>query len=128
MRDDFDAKTKEILARRVGYRCSNPECGKLTSGPQEDPAKALNIGVGAHITAASEGGPRYDPSLSSEERAALTGHCVRTCGPRCASWSNTFCAVTATRPTSRRRRPGPSWSRPRYCAESGPWHTEHTGG
>ena len=71
MRDDFDAKTKEILARRVGYRCSNPDCRKLTSGPQEDPAKALNIGVAAHITAASEGGPRYDPSLSPEERRSM---------------------------------------------------------
>jgi len=71
MRDDFDAKAKEILARRVGYRCSNPDCGKATSGPQEDPAKALNIGVAAHITAASEGGPRYDPSLSSEERRSV---------------------------------------------------------
>jgi len=70
-RDDFDAKTKEILARRVGYRCSNPDCGKLTSGPQEDPEKALNIGVAAHITAASEGGPRYDLSLSPEERRSV---------------------------------------------------------
>jgi hypothetical protein len=57
MRDDFDAKTKETLARRVGYRCSNPDCGKLTSGPQEDPTKVLNIGVAAPITAAPLGGP-----------------------------------------------------------------------
>ena len=71
MRDDFDAKTKEVLARRVGYRCSNPDCRKLTSGPQEDPAKAVSIGVAAHITAASEGGPRYDPSLSPEERRSV---------------------------------------------------------
>ena len=71
MRDDFDAKTKEILARRVGYRCSNPDCGKLTSGPQEDPTKAVNIGVAAHITAASGGGQRYDPSLSPEERRSV---------------------------------------------------------
>jgi hypothetical protein len=26
MRDDFSERTKEILAGRVGYRCSNPEC------------------------------------------------------------------------------------------------------
>jgi len=71
MRDDFDARAKEILARRVGYRCSNPDCRKLTSGPQEDPTKAVSIGVAAHITAASEGGPRYDPSLSSEERGSV---------------------------------------------------------
>jgi len=71
MRDDFDAKTKEMLARRVGYRCSNPDCRKLTSGPQEDPTKAVSIGVAAHITAASEGGPRYDDSLSLEERSSV---------------------------------------------------------
>jgi len=71
MRDDFDAKTKEILARRAGYRCSNPDCRKLTSGPQEDPAKAVSIGVAAHITAASEGGPRFDSSLSPEERRSV---------------------------------------------------------
>jgi len=38
VRDDFDLKTKEILAKRVGYRCSNPGCRKLTSGPRSDPA------------------------------------------------------------------------------------------
>lgn len=68
MRDDFDEKTKQVLARRVGYRCSNPNCRKLTSGPQSDPAKAINIGVAAHITAASPGGPRFDANLSSTER------------------------------------------------------------
>ncbi len=71
MRDEFDEKTKEILAKRVGYRCSNPNCRQLTSGPQSDPDKALNIGVAAHITAASPGGPRYNPRLSSEERKSL---------------------------------------------------------
>jgi len=71
MRDDFDARTKKVLADRVNSRCSRPDCGKATSGPQEDPAKAVNIGVAAHITAASEGGPRYDPSLSPEERRSV---------------------------------------------------------
>ena len=71
MRDDFDVKTKETLAKRVGYWCSNPGCRKLTSGPRSDPEKVLNIGVAAHITAASEGGPRYDPSLTPEERRSV---------------------------------------------------------
>jgi hypothetical protein len=71
MRDDFDEKTKEMLARRVGFRCSNPNCRKLTTGPQTDVAKAVNIGVAAHITAASPGGPRYDQKLSSEERKSI---------------------------------------------------------
>jgi len=71
MRDDFDANTKETLAKRVGYRCSNPDCRKLTSGPRSDPEKVLNIGVAAHITAASEGGPRYDADLSVEKRRSV---------------------------------------------------------
>ncbi len=68
MRDDFNVKTKQLLAERVGYRCSNPHCLQLTSGPHNDIQKSVNVGVAAHITAASPGGPRYDPSLSSEER------------------------------------------------------------
>ncbi len=39
-----------------------------TIGPSTDPNKSINVGVAAHITAASPGGPRYDPALSSEER------------------------------------------------------------
>ncbi len=59
---------KRAIAARVGYRCSNPECRTPTSGPQLDPSKSLNVGVAAHITTASPGGPRYDPSLRPEER------------------------------------------------------------
>ena len=70
MRDDFPLAAKETLARRVGMRCSNPECRKPTSGPKEDPSQAVNIGVAAHITAASPGGPRYDPGLSPDERSS----------------------------------------------------------
>jgi hypothetical protein len=68
MSDDFSDVVKKTLANRVGHVCSNPECRALTSGPQDDPSKAVNVGVAAHITAASPGGPRYDSSLSSEER------------------------------------------------------------
>jgi hypothetical protein len=72
MRDDFSAATKVALAQRVNYNCSRPGCGAPTAGPQVDPAKALNVGVAAHITAASEGGPRFDPSLTQEERSGAT--------------------------------------------------------
>jgi len=67
-RDDFPEDVKRIVAARVGNRCSNPDCRALTSGPQIDPTKALNVGVAAHITAAAPGGPRYDPNLTPEER------------------------------------------------------------
>lgn len=70
MRDDFSDRVKDTLAKRVGSRCSNPTCGNLTSGPQENPEKSLNVGVAAHITAASSGGPRYDNNMTSEKRVS----------------------------------------------------------
>src|SRR6266851_3517428 len=67
-RDDFSLQTKETIAKRVCMRCSNPNCRQLTSGPQVDPQKVINVGVAAHITAASPGGPRYSPTLTNEQR------------------------------------------------------------
>ena len=71
MRDDFRSKIKETLAKRVGFHCSNPACKKLTIGPNSIDDKATNIGVAAHITAASINGPRYDISLSSKDRVSI---------------------------------------------------------
>ncbi|MDP0971333.1 hypothetical protein Q6294_30800, partial [Klebsiella pneumoniae] len=48
--------------------CSNPDCRVLTSGPNAHPEKSTKIGVAAHITAASPGGARFDPSLTTEQR------------------------------------------------------------
>lgn len=70
-RDDFPVFVKEMLAKRVRHECSNPDCRKPTSGPQEDPLKAINIGVASHISAASPNGPRFDASLGPEQRAAI---------------------------------------------------------
>ena len=69
-RDDFSNFTKELLANRVGRRCSNPNCRKLTCGANDDPSKITNIGVAAHICAAAKGGPRYNEKMSAEERKA----------------------------------------------------------
>jgi hypothetical protein len=70
-RDDFSNDTKDTLAKRVAMRCSNPSCRKPTSGPREDPTKAVNIGVAAHIAAASPGGPRYDETMTHLERGSI---------------------------------------------------------
>ena len=67
MRDDFDTETKSVLARRVDSCCSNPACGASVTGPA-DTGRAVNLGVAAHITAASPGGPRYDPKMQSSQR------------------------------------------------------------
>jgi hypothetical protein len=70
-RDDFTKETIETLAKRVGNRCSNPGCRFLTSGPSTNPLKAVNVGVAAHITAAAKGGPRYEPSLTPDQRKSI---------------------------------------------------------
>jgi hypothetical protein len=72
MRDDFTESVKWMLARRVAFRCSRPECRAQTSGPQDDPTKAVNIGVAAHISAASVGGPRYDSAMTSDQRQDIS--------------------------------------------------------
>lgn len=69
MRDDFPRRVIETLAKRVGNRCSL--CGQPTSGPHTGESKAVSIGVAAHITAASPGGPRYDANLSPKERQSI---------------------------------------------------------
>lgn len=68
MRDDFSKQTKELIAARAGYLCSNPECKRPTRGAASCHDGYVNVGVAAHITAASAGGPRYDPNLSTGER------------------------------------------------------------
>jgi len=80
--DDFPTLVKDLVAKRVAQRCSNPGCRQPTSGPQEDPNKAINLGVAAHITAASPGGARYDPTLTStQRRSAENGIWLcQTCG------------------------------------------------
>ena len=82
MADDFSEQVKKALALRAGGHCSNPDCRVLTSGPQEDPAKAVNLGVGAHIRAASPGGPRYDAELTPEERCSPTNGTIVLVNPK----------------------------------------------
>jgi tetratricopeptide (TPR) repeat protein len=72
VRDEFSGRVKTVLAQRAAGRCSNPACGAVTSGPGLDPDEAVNVGVAAHITAASSRGPRYDPGLTPAERRAAS--------------------------------------------------------
>jgi hypothetical protein len=68
VRDEFTQATKELIAKRVGYLCSNPDCRCPTVGAAQSHDGIVNVGVAAHITAAAAGGPRYDASLTSDER------------------------------------------------------------
>ena len=74
--DDFSEAVKKTIAARAGYKCSI--CDAPTSGPDATGQKAVNVGVAAHITAASEGGPRYEASLSHRERRSI-GNAIWTC-------------------------------------------------
>ena len=71
-RDDFDKPVVDALAKRAAFICSNPDCKTLTVAPSsEDTLKFIQIGKAAHITAAAEGGPRFDSSISSSERKSI---------------------------------------------------------
>ena len=67
-RDEFSQAVKRALAHRVRLLCSNPSCRAPTAGPQKDPSKAVSVGVAAHITGASPGGPRFDSKMTERER------------------------------------------------------------
>ena len=90
-RDDFPKKIINTLRLRVSNRCSNPDCRVPTTGPTTDPEKVNNIGIAAHITAASPGGPRYDSSLSTEERKSISN----------ALWLCSICSIRIDRDTSK---------------------------
>jgi hypothetical protein len=68
-RDDFSEGTKSALAHRAAYFCSFAGCLRPTVGPSDEASdKVANIGIAAHICAASPGGARYDAAMSSSER------------------------------------------------------------
>lgn len=71
-RDSFIEAVKLLAAKRVAFTCSNPNCRAITTGPQSDPTKSVNIGVAAHIIAASPRGPRSDQTVSAEDRTHIT--------------------------------------------------------
>ncbi len=66
--DRFSEATIRIIAERVNYLCSNPDCRVQTSGPHTDNDKRIIIGEAAHISAVSRGGKRFDPLMSPEKR------------------------------------------------------------
>ena len=69
-RDNFSRPDIDRLAKRVGMKCSCPDCRVPTSGPDGD-GGVTNTGVAAHISAASPGGARYDETLTPEMRGDI---------------------------------------------------------
>lgn len=70
-RDNFLKTVIEKLRMRVSNRCSNPNCRVPTTAPSGDTDKVNNIGIAAHICAASLGGPRFSSKMSTEERKSI---------------------------------------------------------
>lgn len=72
-RADFSTETRELVARRAGFRCSFPGCGQLTVGPANKPCISVNVGHAAHIySAATSGkGPRGTGGLTESDLKSL---------------------------------------------------------
>lgn len=70
-RDDFSRSVIDRLAKRAGMKCSCPDCRLPTAGPDGD-GGVTNVGVAAHISAASPGGARYDETLIPEMRSDIS--------------------------------------------------------
>ena len=72
MRDEFSKDVILRVAKRAAFRCSHPQCAAATVGPSDESSGAVaNVGVAAHICAASPGGPRYDRSMTTEQRSSI---------------------------------------------------------
>ncbi len=83
IRDDFSDSVKEQIRFLSGYRCSNPDCREKVFYISPETNRKINLGVIAHICAASPGGPRYDYSMTGEERRG-EGNGILLCA-KCAS-------------------------------------------
>ena len=69
-RDGFSKAVIDRLAKRVGMKCSHPDCRQPTSGPDSNQG-TTNTGVAAHIAGASPGGARYDEAMTPEQRSDI---------------------------------------------------------
>lgn len=81
-RDEFHLPVKRELAMRAAHFCSNPQCLRLTAGPRSGVERGLGTGHAAHICAAAELGPRYDPDQSESARTSAANGLwlCRECG------------------------------------------------
>ena len=74
---EFSSKTKRVLAQRVGYHCSNPNCKVTTTiGPSDKATGIVLLGEAAHIIGAIQDGkdrlsPRADSTKSISEIISL---------------------------------------------------------
>jgi hypothetical protein len=77
--DRFKQAVVTTLAKRAANRCSNPDCGAVTSGPTDNPETAVNVGEAAHIYGANPGSARYDVNMAPADRSTIT-NAIWLCG------------------------------------------------
>lgn len=70
-RREFGKEKRHIIAARAGYRCTYPDCGKLTVGPGTASDTFEDTGFAAHIYAAAPKGPRGQGKLSPVQLSAV---------------------------------------------------------
>jgi hypothetical protein len=90
---DFPPAVVAKLKELVNGVCSNPGCGVSTIAPRtNNDAELASVGTAAHIHAASEGGPRYDPLQTRESRRSLDNGIwlCRSCGTKIDSDSSAY--------------------------------------
>jgi hypothetical protein len=69
-RDEFSEATKQLLARRAGFRCSI--CQLPTVGPHSEADRAVYLGEASHIHSAAPQGPRANLAMTPDERSSLS--------------------------------------------------------
>lgn len=80
LRDRAPAAQEKVVIARSGNKCGYPGCGlDLTIDPKVDGDRPKATGKVAHIAAASPGGPRYDTSMTPEERGSAQ-NLIYLCG------------------------------------------------
>ena len=69
---DFSVRVKLLLAQRVGYACSFPNCSRPTIGPAiSDSQGVITVGRACHIEAASRNGPRFNVRMTPSQRSGI---------------------------------------------------------
>jgi hypothetical protein len=80
-RDRVPVAQEKVLAFRSGNTCAYPDCGaKLVFAAIHDDDLDKAVGKAAHIAAASESGPRFDPDMTTEQRGSAA-NLIFVCGP-----------------------------------------------
>ncbi|MTE17025.1 hypothetical protein [Nocardia aurantiaca] len=81
VRDRVPLAQEKVVIARSGNKCAYPSCGlDLTIDPQHSGDQPKATGKVAHIAAASPGGPRYNASMTKDQRGSAE-NLIYLCGP-----------------------------------------------